>query len=287
MRTMPRSLRSLRSLAVLGALVAGVLSSAEANAATKTRPNGACTRAQRNTRVAQVDGSFLVCALVGASYRWRVAAPRHNDPCSERAKNYAGTSLDCVVVQGGALQWRTRGSIWNPFRVNEPVEINAFTGGRYRVVLTQWSPDVTEVSKSLGFDPTRPGVAFLAWRYEATMLSPGKAGNRASDTAISFAYARNDTTRELRTTTLDHRAFAGSQPKLNGPTCDVRTMTGFPTPGSLKARLETLAVGETGYDDNCLEVPATETVNVILEHHSSTSPDKSIWLSTYFTGTPR
>ena len=76
--------------------------------------------------------------------------PLPGSPCTERAANYPGTSLDCVDVAGKGLQWRVRGTIRNPFRLGEAVEVYSLESSRFRVVLTDWDSDITEESKKYG-----------------------------------------------------------------------------------------------------------------------------------------
>ncbi len=287
-RSRPR--RAAAALAATAVAFAGLAVSAE-QASAAAAANGACTRAQRNQRVMQADGSYLVCTQVGKAYRWRVSPPRHGDPCTQKARNYPGTALDCVPGPGTALRWRNRGSVWNPYRLNEPVEIYSFEGSKFRVVLTHWNPDVQPADAEL--DISDPSVNFVVWRYQATLLSSSKPGNadRPSEGSVPFAYVRTDSTRDDQTIGLTDERKPGDQEDLRA--CrDSRILLGskFPDPAGLKPRLEKLAVGESGYDDWCVEAPAGQQANLIFESASwFTRPElkAEYSISVYFTGNPR
>ena len=124
--------------------------------------------------------------------------PLPGSPCTNRAQNFPGTALDCVDVPGKGLQWRVRGTIRNPFRIGEAVEVYSLESSKFRVELTDWDSDVTEESKAQGVDPTVPGIAFLVWRSRSTLLSSGtaRAADRANEANPPFAYIVGPNTRE-------------------------------------------------------------------------------------------
>lgn len=284
-------------LVVAGVTLGSVASSTPASAAAKAKAkakasarvaNGTCLRTELNVRTTAANGQGLVCQRAGATYRWRVSGPKHGDPCTQRGANSPGTALDCVVVPGNRLQWRLRGTVRNPFRLGEAAEAYSFEGSRYRIVLTDWNPDLTPQNPDLAV----PGVAFVAWRFQSTLLASGGPGkvNRTSEASIPFAYVVTDQTREDQTIGLSDGRKPGSQPDL--PACrDGRIQLGFPAPAAnLKDRLETLQVGESGYDEWCKEAPAGQSVNVVLESNSwFTQPrlEAQFAISVYFSGNPR
>ncbi len=169
------------------------------------------TEARWWIRIGVVGTAFFMAAAttagpVAAKAKKKVTAttirvPRHGDPCTTRGAQYPGTALDCVEIAGRGLQWRIRGTVLNPYRLNEPVELYQLQSGRVRVVLTQWDTDVTAKSTSLGYDPTpakTPGTSLLAYRAEVTILSSGPGAlNRASDSVSSVRVrARPEAARE-------------------------------------------------------------------------------------------
>lgn len=212
--------------------------------------------------------------------------PLPGSPCTDRAQNFPGTALDCVDVPGKGLQWRVRGTIRNPFRLGEAVEVYSLESSRFRVVLTDWDPDVTEESKAQGVDPTVPGVAFLVWRSRSTLLANGTAGaaDRANEANPPFAYVVGPTTREDSS-----RSLSGFQPDLVACRNGGLIRDGFPAPTG-KGSLEHLQVGESGWNSYCKEAPADQTLNLVAELNAWNAPggpNAKTAVTFYFTGTPR
>ena len=212
--------------------------------------------------------------------------PLPGSPCTERAANYPGTSLDCVDVAGKGLQWRVRGTIRNPFRLGEAVEVYSLESSRFRVVVTDWDSDITEESKAQGVDPTVAGVAFLAWRSRSTLLSSGSPGaaDRANEATPPFAYVVGAATREDQS-----RSLLGFQPDL--PACRNGGLVkdAFPPPTG-KGSLEHLQVGESGWSWYCKEAPSDQTQNLVAELNAWNAPggpNAKTAVTFYFTGTPR
>ena len=236
-------------------------------------------------------GAAPVAAATKKRTKTTVRVPRHGDPCTTRAANYRGTALDCVEVPGKGLQWRIRGTVHNPFRLNEPVELYQLQSSRVRVVLSQWDADVTDTSTSLGYDPTpakAPGTALLAYRAEVTLVASGPgARNLASDSFPAFVYVIGPNVREDQARALSDRSVPGAIADQRA--CPGPTLFGFPAT-SAKKRLEALQVGESGYDDLCKEVPADQTANAVVEVNLWTKPggpNAKTAISVYFSGTPR
>lgn len=211
--------------------------------------------------------------------------PLPGSPCTERAANFPGTSLDCVAVPAKGLQWRVRGTVRNPFRPGEAVEVYSLESSRYRVMLTDWDSDVTEESRAKGVDPAVPGVAFLAYRMQSTLLASGgpKALNRASEATAPFAYVIGATVREDQS-----RSLSGSQPDLpawrNGG-----IQHALPEPSG-KGYLDTLQVGEWGWSLFPKETPADQTQNVVVEMNAFNAPggpNAKTAVSYYFSGIAR
>ena len=212
--------------------------------------------------------------------------PLPGSPCTNRGVNFPATALDCVDVASKGLQWRERGTVRNPFRLGEPVEVYSLESSRYRVALTDWDPDVTEESKAQGVDPSVPGVAFLEWRTSSTLLVSGgaRAANRANEVSVPFAYVVTVGTREDSS-----RSLSGFQPDLVACRNGGLVKDGFPPPSG-KGHLDRLEVGESGWAQLCKEAPADQVQNVIVELNAFKAPggpNAKTAVSYYFSGTPR
>ena len=212
--------------------------------------------------------------------------PLPGSPCTERGVNFPATALDCVDVANKGLQWRIRGTVRNPFRLGEPVEVYSLESSRYRVALTDWDPDVTEESKAQGVDPSVPGVAFLEWRTSSTLLASGgaRAANRANEANVPFAYVVTAGTREDSS-----RSLSGFQPDLAACRNGGLVKDAFPPPAG-KGFLDHLEVGESGWSQLCKEAPADQVQNVVVELNAFNAPggpNAKTAVTYYFTGTPR
>ena len=212
--------------------------------------------------------------------------PLPGSPCTNRAQNFPGTALDCVDVPGKGLQWRVRGTIRNPFRIGEAVEVYSLESSKFRVELTDWDSDVTEESKAQGVDPTVPGIAFLVWRSRSTLLSSGtaRAADRANEANPPFAYIVGPNTREDGS-----RSLLGFQPDLAACRNGGLIRDSFPPPSG-KGSLEHLEVGESGWNSYCKEAPADQTMNLVAElnaYNAPGGPNAKTAVAFYFTGTPR
>ncbi len=216
--------------------------------------------------------------------------PLPGTPCVERGVNFPGTALDCVSVPARGLQWRVRGTVRNPYRPGEAVEVYSIESSRYRVSLTDWDSDITEESRAQGVDLTVPGVAFLAYRVSSTLLVSGgaKAANRASEATAPFAYVIGPTVRESSSLSLSQVPRESAQADL--PACrNGGIQDGFADPIG-KDRLETLQPGETGWNGFCKEVPTDQSPNVVVElnaYNAPGGPNAKTAVSFYFTGLPR
>ena len=213
--------------------------------------------------------------------------PLPGSPCTERGVNFPATALDCVNVPGKGLQWRIRGTVRNPFRLGEAVEVYSLESSRYRVALTDWDPDVTEESKAQGVDPSVPGVAFLEWRTSSTLLASGgaRAANRANEANVPLAFVVTAGTRENSS-----RSLVGFQPDLVACRNGGLVKDGFPPPSG-KGNLDHLEVGESGWSQFCKEAPADQVQNVVVEllnaFNAPGGPNAKTAVTYYFTGTPR
>lgn len=212
--------------------------------------------------------------------------PLPGSPCTERGVNFPGTALDCVDVASKGLQWRIRGTVRNPFRPGEPVEVYSLESSRYRVTLTDWDPDVTQESMAQGVDPSVPGVAFLEWRTSSTLLASGgeRAANRANEANVPFGYVVTTASREDSS-----RSLSGFQPDLVACRNGGLVKDGFPPPSG-KGYLDHLEVGESGWSQFCKEAPADQVQNVVVELNAFKAPggpNAKTAVSYYFTGTPR
>jgi hypothetical protein len=163
--------------------------------------------------------------------------------------------------------------------------VYSIESSRYRVMLTDWDSDSTEESRARGVDLAVPGVAFLAYRIQSTLLASGgpKAFSAAKEATAPFAYVIGATVREDQS-----RSLSGSQPDLaawrNGG-----MQHGLPEPTG-KGHLETLQVGESGWDEFFKESPADQTQNVVAEMNAFNAPggaNSKTAVSYYFTGIPR
>lgn len=216
--------------------------------------------------------------------------PLPGTPCVERGVNFPGTALDCVNVPARGLQWRVRGTVRNPFRPGEAVEVYSIESSRYRVSLTDWDSDITEESRAQGVDLAVPGVAFLAYRVSSTLLLSGgaKAANRASEATAPFAYVIGPTVRERSSLSLSQVPRDSAQADL--PACrNGGIQDGFADPVG-KDQLETLQPGETGWNGFCKEVPTEQSPNVVVELNAFNAPggpNAKTAVSLYFTGIPR
>ena len=216
--------------------------------------------------------------------------PLPGTPCTQRGANYPGTALDCVNVPAKGLQWRVRGTVRNPFRPGESVEVYSLESSRFRVALADWDSDITEESKAQGIDLPVPGVAFLSYRVNSTLLASGSpsALNRASDSTAPFAYAVGPVVRE------NQRLSLASVPRETAiadlPACrDGRIKNAF-GPAAGKERLEKLQLGESGWNEFCKEVPVDQSPDVVVEFNGWTAPggpNAKTAVSYYFTGVPR
>jgi hypothetical protein len=72
-KLIPVSVVVLTTLGTVGVIIAPGASAANVN--------GACTKAQRNSRVMLPDGSYLVCIAVGKKFRWKPTGPKHGEAC--------------------------------------------------------------------------------------------------------------------------------------------------------------------------------------------------------------
>jgi hypothetical protein len=286
----PINIKKFVSTSAVALRATGAVVTVAAPNASAAAANGACTKAQRNTRVMQPDGSYLLCTAVGKAFRWKATPPRHGDPCVERAKTFNG-ALDCVPGPGSPLRWRNRGSVWNPYRSNEPVEFYSLESSKFRAKLTHWNADVKPTGASLSV--VEPDTQYLVWRHETTLLSSSRPDNfdRTSEGAITTAYLRTDASRDDQTLRLADTGKPGHQTALTGcPTASINDDAGFPEPVGLKRRLEKLAVGESGADQSCYKFPSGQADNLVIESigwYSKPGQRGADAISVYFTGNPR
>ena len=231
-----------------------------------------------------------VAAARKATKTTKPKIPLPGTPCTQRGANFPGTALDCVDVPAKGLQWRVRGTVRNPFRPGESVEVYSLESSRFRVSLTDWDSDITEESKAQGIDLPVPGVAFLSYRVQSTLLASGSptALNRASDSTAPFAYVVGPVVRE------NQRLSLASVPRETAiadmPACrDGRIKNAFGT-ATGKPYLEKLQLGESGWNEFCKEVPTDQSPNVVAELNGWTAaggPNAKTAVSYYFTGIPR
>ena len=231
-----------------------------------------------------------VAAARKATKTTKPKIPLPGTPCTQQGANYPRTALDCVNVPAKGLQWRVRGTVRNPFRPGESVEVYSLESSRFRVSLTDWDSDITEESKAQGIDLPVPGVAFLSYRVQSTLLASGSptALNRASDSTAPFAYVVGPVARE------NQRLSLASVPRetaiADQPACrDGRIKNAF-GPAAGKPYLEKLQLGESGSSEFCKEVPADQSPNVVVELNGWTAPggpNAKTSVSYYFTGIPR
>lgn len=231
-----------------------------------------------------------VAAARKATKTTKPKIPLPGTPCTQRGANYPGTALDCVNVPAKGLQWRVRGTVRNPFRPGEAVEVYSLESSRFRVALADWDSDITEESRAQGIDLPVPGVAFLSYRINSTLVASGSptALDRASDSTAPFAYVIGPVVRE------NQRLSLSSVPRetaiADQPACrDGRIKNAF-GPAAGKPYLDKLQLGETGWNEFCKEVPADQSPNVVVELNGWTArggPNAKTSVSYYFTGIPR
>ena len=242
------------------------------------------------TALAVLPGDAAAAAARKATKSTKPKIPRPGTPCTQRGLNFTGTGLDCVSIPAKGLQWRVRGTVRNPFRPGESVDVYSLESSRYRVALTDWDSDISQESREQGVDLAVPGIAFLSYRISSTLLASGSpsALNRASEATAPFAYVVGAVVREnqrLSLSQVPQETAIADQPACR----DGRIKDAF-TPAVGKDRLERLAMGETGWNGFCKEVPAEESANVVVELNGWTAPggpNAKTAVSYYFTGIKR
>ena len=203
----------------------------------------------------------------------KVVIPKPGTPCPTRAATFPRTSLDCVIVPAGGLQWQYRGTLLDPFRLGEPAEVWSIEGSRFRMTLTEWNPAVPVPPGNYANELTARNSVLSAYRYRVTLRQSGAgARNLAADAATTAQYA---------VTANSKSPLRGSQPAL--PACN-GSFDLFPQQPDVKEARSALQVGESGVGASCEEAPVGS--NVVIENLDKDAANKLI-VYTYFTGTPR
>lgn len=223
--------------------------------------------------VAPTASAAGLTTAVKRSAKKKIVIPKSGTPCPTRAATFPNTSLDCVDVPGGGLQWRYRGTLRNPFRLNESAEVWSIEGSRFRMTLTDWNPAVLVPPGDYANQLAATNSVLSAYRYRVTLLRSGPgARNLAADAATTTQFAVGPAVQG---------PLHGNQTAL--PACNGGFEAFAPQADVKEARLS-LQVGESGVAGSCEQAPAG--ANVVIENYDKDASNKKI-AYTYFTGTPR